>query len=133
MNERKIVFTRFHSDGKELFNDIFAIDPDGKNETRLTMNPGPKGEYADNAAPRYNRDGTMLAFVSTKNNPNKLYNIFFLDLATRKTAQITSGNLNMMSVDWSPDDSKLVFSCSDDKGLQQVHVVNMDEIGRAHV
>ena len=103
--DRKIVFTRFQSDGKEMFNDIFAIDPDGKNETRLTMNPGPTGEYTDNAAPRYNKDRTMIAFVSTKNNPGKFYNIFFMDLATRKTAQITNGNLNISSVDWSPDDS----------------------------
>ncbi len=126
---RKLVFTRFHSDGKEMFNDIFAVDPDGKNETRLTMNPGPNGEYADNAAPRYNRNRTMLAFVSTKNNPSKFYNIFLLDLATRKTAQVTTGNLNMMSVDWAPDDSKLVFSCCDEKGLQQVHLVAMDGSG----
>lgn len=127
--DRKIVFTRFQSDGKEMFNDIFAIDPDGKNETRLTMNPGPTGEYTDNAAPRYNKDRTMIAFVSTKNNPGKFYNIFFMDLATRKTAQITNGNLNISSVDWSPDDSTLVFSGCDDKGVQQVNVVKMDGTG----
>jgi Tol biopolymer transport system component len=129
MDQKRIVFTRFQSDGKEMFNDIYAIDPDGKNETRLTMNPGPAGEYADNAAPRYNKDRTMIAFISTRNNPSKFYNIFFMDLATMKTAQITSGNMNISSVDWSPDDSKLVFSCCDEKGLQQVHMVNMDGTG----
>ncbi len=36
--------------------------PDGKNETRLTMNPGANGEYTDNAAaPRYNRDRTVIS------------------------------------------------------------------------
>jgi Tol biopolymer transport system component len=129
MDQARIVFTRFTGDGKEMFNDIYAIDPDGKNETRLTMNPGAKGEYTDNAAPRYNRDRTMIAFVSTKNNVRKLYNIFFMDLATRKTAQITTGDLNISSVDWSADDSRLVFSGVDEKGLQQVHVVNMDGTG----
>ena len=129
MNQNRIVFTRFQSDGKEMFNDIYSIDPDGRNETRLTMNPGPKGEYADNAAPRYNNAKTMLAFVSTKNNPNKKFNIFFLDLATGKTAQITTGNLDITSVDWAPDDSRLVFSCKDESGLQQIHVVSMDGTG----
>jgi len=129
MDQARIVFTRFDGDGKEMFNDIYAIDRDGQNETRLTMNPGPDGEYADNAAPRYNRDRTMIAFVSTKNNPRKLYNIFLMDLATRKTAQITSGDLNITSVDWSHDDSRLVLAGVDEKGLQQVHVVNMDGTG----
>jgi Tol biopolymer transport system component len=129
MDQSRIVFTRFNSDGNEMFNDIYAMDPDGKNETRLTMNPGPNGEYIDNAKPRYNKDRTMLAFVSTKNNPNKRYNIFFMNLATRKTAQITTGDLNISSVDWAPDDSRLVFSGADEKGLQQVHVINMDGTG----
>lgn len=129
MDHEQIVFTRFNGDGTEMFNDLYAIDPDGKNETRLTTNPGANGEYTDNAAPRYNRDRTMIAFVSTKNNARKLYNIFFMDLATRKTAQITTGDLNINSVDWSADDSRLVFAGVDEKGLQQVHVVNMDGTG----
>ena len=129
MEQSRIVFTRFNGDGKEMFNDIYAIDGDGKNETRLTMNPGATGEYSDNAAPRYSRDKTMIAFVSTKNNARKLYNIFLMDLATRKTAQVTTGDLNIISVDWAPDDSRFVFSGADEKGLQQVHVVNMDGSG----
>jgi Tol biopolymer transport system component len=129
MEQARIVFTRFNGDGKEMYNDIYAIDPDGKNETRLTMNPGPNGEYTDNAAPRYNKDRIMIAFVSTKSNPKKLYNIFFMDLATGKTAQITTGDLNIKSVDWAPDDRRLVFSGADEKGLQQVHAVNMDGTG----
>ena len=129
MDQARIVFTRFDGDGKEMYNDVYAIDPDGKNETRLTMNPGANGEYTDNAAPRYNRDRSMIAFVSTKNNARKLYNIFFMDLATRKTAQVTTGDLNISSVDWAPDDSRLVFSGVDESGLQQVHVVHMDGTG----
>ena len=129
MDQARIVFTRFYGDGKEMFNDIYAIDPDGKNETRLTMNPGANGEYTDNAAPRYNKNRTMIAFVSTKNNPKKLYNIFFMDLATLKTAQVTFGDLNISSVDWAPDDSRLVFSGVDEKGTQQVHVVNVNGTG----
>ncbi|HEY6010817.1 MAG TPA: hypothetical protein VIX18_05045 [Nitrospirota bacterium] len=133
MDQARIVFTRFHGDGKEMFNDIYAIDPDGKNETRLTTNPGADGEYSDNARPRYNRDRTMIAFVSTRNNAHKLFNIFLMDLATRKTAQVTTGDLNINSVDWSPDDRRLVFSGADERGLQQVHVVNMDGTGFAQL
>ncbi len=43
MDQTRIVFTRFDGDGKNMFNDIYAIDPDGKNETRLAMNPGARG------------------------------------------------------------------------------------------
>lgn len=129
MYQNRIVFTRFQGNATDVFNDIYAIDPDGKNETRLTTNPGADGQYSDYAAPRYNRDKTMLAFLSTKNNPNKRHNIFFMDLATRKIAQITSGDLDMAGVDWAPDDSCLVFSCKDAQGLQQVHKVNLDGSG----
>lgn len=131
MNHTRIVFTRFSGDGKEMFNDLYTIDRDGKNETRLTMNPGPNGKYIDNASPRYNMDRTRIAFVSTKNHERRLYNIFLMDLATRKTAQITTGDLNISSVDWSHDDSRLVFAGADEKGLQQVHVVAMDGTGFA--
>ena len=129
MGHDRIVFTRFQGNSEDIFNDLYSIDPDGNNELRLTINPGAGGDYIDNAAPRYNRDQTLIAFVSTKNNPNKRYNIFFLDLANSKTAQITTGDLNMTSVDWAPDDGRLVFSGRDSAGLQQVHLVNMDGSG----
>lgn len=129
MEPARILFTRFAGDGKEMFNDLYAVDPDGTNETRLTMNPGPDGAYWDYAAPRYNRDRTMIAFVSTKHNERQLYNIFFLDLTSGKTAQITQGDLNIRSVDWSPDDKQLVFSANDIEGRQQIHVVNLDGTG----
>src|SRR5512139_3962881 len=122
MEQPRVLFTRFSGDDKELFNDIYAVDPDGKNETRLTMNPGPKGAYADNAGPRYNKDRSMIAFVSTRNHPKSYYNIFFMDLRTGKTAQVTQGDLDIRSVDWSPDDRQIVFSGCDEQGLQQVYV-----------
>ena len=131
MDHRRIVFTRFNGDGKEMFNDLYAIDADGKNETRLTMNPGPDGKYVDYASPRYNKDGSLIALVSTKNHERRLYNIFLMDLATRKMAQITTGDLNITSVDWSHDDKQLVFAGADEKGLQQLHVVAMDGTGFA--
>ena len=129
MSNGRIVFTRFEGNSSDVFNDLYAIDPDGKNEVRLTVNPGADGAYADNAAPRYNKDKTLVAFVSTKNNENKRYNIFFLDLGSKKTAQVTTGNLDINSVDWAPDDSRLVFSCKDSTALQQVHLVNLDGSG----
>ena len=81
-NKDRIVFTHYQNDGGGMFNDIYSIDRDGQNETRLTTNPGPNGEYEDNAAPRYNRGKTMLSFVSAKNIVNRKFNIFFLDVAT---------------------------------------------------
>jgi Tol biopolymer transport system component len=129
MGLNRIVFTRFQGNSEKVFNDLYSIDPDGNNELRLTANPGADGVYTDNAAPRYNKDKTLLAFLSTKNNDNNFYNIFFLDLANKKTAQITSGNLDMSSVDWAPDDSRLVFSCRDNAGTQQAHLVKLDGSG----
>jgi len=122
----RIVFTRFQGSAENVFNALYSIDPDGNNELLLTPNQGAGGAFIDSAAPRYNKDKTLLAFLSTKNNPNKLYNVFFMDLANNKTAQVTSGDLDMSSVDWAPDDSRLVFSCMDGAGVQQAHLVNLD-------
>jgi len=129
MNETRIIFTRFRECSGEMVNDIFAIDPDGQHEEQLTVNPGANGVISDSAAPRYNKDGSMLAYISTKNNENKRYNIFFMKLADKKTAQVTFGDLDISSVDWSPDDSALVFTSKNSKGIQQIQKVNLDGSG----
>lgn len=128
MNQSRIIFTRFQAGGGEMFNDLYAMDTDGKNETRLTDNPGENGVYTDNAAPRYNKDKTRIAFLSTKNNAYRLFNVFIMDLSNGSTTQVTVGNLDMTGVDWAPDDSRLVVSCKDTSGLQQVHLVSLDGV-----
>jgi len=111
-----------------MFNDIYAIDPDGNNETRLIDSPGEDGEYMDNASPRYNKDKTQIAFLSTKNNSLRLFNVFIMSLADRALRQVTAGNLDMSGVDWAPDDSRFVVSCKDGSGLYQVHLLSLDGV-----
>lgn len=122
----RLVFTRFEGNSSEFFNDIYSLDLDGGGEIRLTFNPGPDGVCHDNAAPRFNKERTLIAFVSTRNNPRKQYNIFFLDPAAGKTAQVTFGDLDIRGVDWAPDDSGLVFSGNDENGLQQIYSIKLD-------
>jgi len=129
MKQGRIVFTRFQSNEREMFNDIYAMDPDGGHEVRLTVNPEANGEYTDNASPRYNRDKTRIAFLSTRHHPHRLYNIFTMNLADGAVTQLTSGNLDFAGVDWAPDDSRFVVSCKDSSGLLQVHVMNPDGVG----
>jgi len=128
MKQDRIIFTRFQSNERAMFNDIYAIDPDGAHEDRLTENPEVNGAYADNASPRYNRDKTRIAYLSTRNHPHQLYNIFVMDLAARSVKQLTSGNLDFAGVDWAPDDSRFVVSCKDSNGLLQVHVMAADGV-----
>ncbi len=113
-----------------MFNDIYSIDPDGTNETRLIYNPGENSEYEymDNASPRYNKDRTRIAFLSSKNNNSRLFNVFTMTLADRTVRQVTTGNMDMASVDWAPDDSRFIVSCKDSNGLLQVHLLSLDGV-----
>jgi Tol biopolymer transport system component len=123
MDHARIVFTRFNGDGREMFNDLYAIDPDGKNETRLTMNPGPDGKYMDNAAPRYNRDKTLIACVRFAPGA-KSSHILVMDPAGKEQRQLTTDDVLHANPSWSPDGSWLIYCC--DLGTPHLRRLNVD-------
>jgi Tol biopolymer transport system component len=128
VSQNRILFTRFQGNNHVMFNDIYAINPDGNNETRLIDSLGEDGEYMDNASPRYNKDKTQIAFLSSKNNLSRLFNVFIMTLADRVLRQITTGTLDMTGVDWAPDDSRFVVSCKSGNGLYQIHLLSLDGV-----
>jgi dipeptidyl aminopeptidase/acylaminoacyl peptidase len=50
----------------------------------------------------------------TRFNDNKRLHIFLVDLATKQVKQLTNGNYDEHSIDWSPEGSKLVFASNRD-------------------
>jgi dipeptidyl aminopeptidase/acylaminoacyl peptidase len=47
---------------------------------------------------------------STRFNDNQRLHIFVVDLASKKASQLTEGNYDEHSIDWSPDGKQLVFA-----------------------
>lgn len=100
------------------FNQVFTILPDGTNRQQLTT-------LGENSFPEWSRDGTRLAFVSTRSGNSELW---VMDANGANQAQLTfntpGGNF---TPEWSPDGSRIAFaSLRTAVGHPEVWVMNAD-------
>ena len=61
----------------------------------------------------------------TRFNDNKRLHIFLVDVATKQTKQLTNGNYDEHSIDWSPDGSTLVFASNRDPNQDEFFHYNL--------
>ena len=106
---QSIVFT---SD-REGSADLFRVKPDGSGLERLTDSPA----YDDQAA--FSADGRQLVFVTTRAGGRP--NLWTLDIATRRTRPLTSGEGGDFRPSWSPDGRWIAFSSSRGRTLTFAH------------
>ncbi|HEX7955989.1 MAG TPA: hypothetical protein VF508_03550, partial [Pyrinomonadaceae bacterium] len=87
--------------GDENVYDIYTMDADGKRQTRLTSN------VADDAAPVWSPDGTLIAFVS---NRNGAYEIFLMN-ADRSNQRPLRADSPVSAFDarWSPEGKRMAY------------------------
>jgi TolB protein len=106
---QSIVFT---SD-REGSADLFRVKPDGSGLERLTDSPA----YDDQAA--FSPDGRQLVLVSTRAGGRP--NLWTLEIATRRTRPLTSGEGGDFRPSWSPDAQWIAFSSSRGRTLTFAH------------
>ena len=109
----KIVFVhKFHKiDGDD---EIFIMNEDGTNQTRLTNNP------ARDFEPSLSPDGKKIVFTSDREGP---YGIFYMN--ADGSQQTRMNDLEAWSPVWSPDGTRIAFS-SAPKNRSEIFVMNAD-------
>ena len=96
--------------------EIYVMDADGSNQTRLTNNPGRDG------APTWSPDGTRIAFASTRDGNSDIY---IMNADGSGVTRLTTDPADDGGPSWSPDGSMIAFD-SDRSGSSQVWRTNVE-------
>ena len=96
--------------------DIYVMNPDGSNQTRLTNNPA-KDEY-----PSWSPDGKKIAFQTTRNEKEDVY---VMNSDGSSQTRLTDNPAFDGCLSWSPDGNKIAFASIRD-GNFEIYVMNAD-------
>ena len=96
--------------------EIYKMDADGSNQTRLTDEP-----FAD-AVPAWSPDGTQIAFTTYRIGDSEIY---VMDADGSNPTNLTSDLSDDSKAAWSPDGTEIAFS-SDRDGDYEIFVMDAD-------
>jgi CSLREA domain-containing protein len=111
-NPEKIAFTSDRHGNSE----IYVMNPDGSNQTRLTNNPG------SNFFPSFSPDGSKIVFGSARDGNSEIY---VMNSDGSNQTRLTSNTAVDTFPAFSPDGSKIVFTSHRDGNLE-IYVMNSD-------
>ena len=109
----KIAFTSYRDGNAE----IYVMEPDGSNETRLTFNE------ASDAEPAWSPDGTRIAFESDRDGDSE---IFVMNADGSEQTQLTFNSLGDAGATWSPDGNRIAFHSGGGGVNFDVYVMDYD-------
>ncbi len=120
----RIAFSSVRNGAQE----IFLVNPDGTDLTRLTSNDDEDGDYS------WSPDGARIAFASERDGD---YDIYVMSLDGTGVKRLTSDGVDDFSPDdvspaWSPDGTRIAFISDrggDDSSDRFVFVMNSDGSG----
>jgi serine/threonine protein kinase len=97
-------------------NEIYAMNSDGSEVTRLTNN------QADDTSPSWSPDGRRINFVSNRDDS---YEIYVMNDDGSGITRLTTNQYGDWGPSWSPDDGRIAF-VSDREGNDEIYVMNTD-------
>ena len=97
--------------------DIYVMNADGSNQTRLTNNPGHEEQH------RWSPDGSKIAFMSNRDGN---FEIYVVNADGSNLTNLTSNPGHDRYHQWSPDGSKIAFRSSRDGADWDIYVMDAD-------
>jgi Tol biopolymer transport system component len=97
--------------------DIFTMNADGSNETRLTKNPG-----SWDIAPAWSPDGQKIIFVSLIDKNQEIY---VMNQDGSELTKLTDNPAGDRNPSWSPDGSRIAFDSNRDGNIE-IYTMNAD-------
>ncbi|HEX8474972.1 MAG TPA: Calx-beta domain-containing protein [Pyrinomonadaceae bacterium] len=107
--------------------DLYVIDADGGNETRLT-DDGEKG--GGSASPTWSPDGTRIAFTTYRTGNSE---IFSMNADGSNQTAITNNPDTEFDPNWSPDGTRIVFANISNNGDYNIYSMNTDGSARTNL
>ena len=120
----------FHSDRDGNW-DIYVMNADGSDPTRLTDNP------AGDTWPSWSPDGRRIAFHSSRDDPDPnddedVWDIYVMNADGSDLTRLTDNSAWDSYPRWSPDGQRIAFQSYGD-GNWDIYVMNSDGTGRTRL
>src|SRR5215218_1629888 len=104
--------------------EIYAMNPDGSNQTRLTNDP------ASDSRPALSPDGSKIAFVSQRTGNAE---IFIMNANGSNLINLTNHPMGDYDPKFSPDGSKIAFRSGRSGTNLDIYVMNIDGSNQVNV